>query len=138
MDQDIADTARGRLARPTGPVLRFIVPMKPVPKERPRFAQHTYTATRTRRFEEAVAWYARIAQQEAGWDMLEGPVLLDVVFCKPPARADLSNLVKSLEDAIQGVLIKDDVQIIGEALWREPTGPPSLLVELIPLEVDHA
>ena len=116
--------------------LRFIVPMRPVAKERPRVGKQgqVYTPRKTREFEAAVGWYALQARRKAGWEMLTGPVQLDVTFVGPPARADLSNLVKSLEDAMNGVLWSDDSLIIAESVRLEREGKPRIEVEVTPVE----
>ena len=44
--------------------------------------------------------------------MWEGPVMVDVRFVGARANADIDNLLKSVLDAIQGVIIVDDKQVV--------------------------
>ena len=91
----------------------------------------TYTPEATRNFEALVKDFA--AQARRGTDLLTCPVDLLVVFhfAIPPAwpkwkrelamrglvhhtrKPDCSNLVKAIEDACNGVLFRDDGQVVG-------------------------
>jgi len=114
--------------------LRFEVPVTPVPKARPRIVNgHAYTPRRTSDFERAVAACALEARARAGWDMLEGPVTVDMTFVRLRANADVDNAVKAVLDAVRGVLFRDDRQVVGVAAWIERAGPPGVIVEVMPL-----
>jgi len=129
-------TARERIATLKGHSLRFFIPMRPVPKARPRLGKHgAWTPKRTRDFEEKVGWLAKMARNQAGWEVLTGPVYLDLTFVCPPAGADLSNMVKAIEDACNGILYEDDVQIRASAQWIVQRGKPGIIVEVMPLKV---
>lgn len=118
----------------------FTIPHAPVAKGRARstvrpgakFASH-YTPEKTRNFEALVKDFAAQAVGGAGAAPLACPVdlLVEFRFAIPaswPAwkrelaaaglvhhtrKPDCSNLVKAIEDACNGVLFKDDGQVVG-------------------------
>ena len=117
-------------------MLTLWIPGTPIGKGRPRFnGKRARTPARTRRWEEYVALRARGAMGRAGRrDPLEGPIAAKMTFVfKRPERVktthclygqdgrvmlsaggsypDLSNLVKAIEDALQGLVFVDDCQI---------------------------
>jgi len=120
-------------------VLKFKIPGKPVAKGRPRFVRKTgraVTPKKTADYEKFVALCARMAMVERGiLAPLEGPVALRLVVLHPrPKRVgrahvlhgcaqrafcagggsipDLSNVVKALEDGLQGVVFQNDSQVV--------------------------
>lgn len=110
----------------------FIVPGDPVPKGRPRFTRQgrTYTPAKTKSYEEQVATLARKAMN--GAEPLDTPVSVRVIalFAIPASysktrrqacldgterhikRPDLDNVVKAITDGMNGVVYKDDSQIV--------------------------
>jgi len=107
---------------------------KPQPKERPKvYKGHGITPTRTRQYEALIAaeWAAR------GYPTIEGPVRLDVEcyfpipqgwskkkkeqarhhFIVPAVRPDLDNLVKIIQDGLNGVAYQDDKQVV--MVWSQ-------------------
>lgn len=107
---------------------------KPQPKERPKvYKGHAITPTRTKNYE------ARIAAEwiERGYPTIEGPVRLDVEFyfpipqgwskkkkeqarhhfIVPAVRPDLDNLVKIVQDGLNGVAYADDKQVV--MVWSQ-------------------
>lgn len=117
--------------------IRFLVPAVPVPLPRQRHRIVTtgtgkqFVANYTPRDSAVVAFKAtaRLACEQAyRGEPLEGPLRLDAVFVmprpgylcwkrKPMPRVphgimpDTSNLLKALEDALNGTLWKDDAQV---------------------------
>mgnify|MGYP001586514768 CR=1 FL=1 len=104
---------------------------KPIAKGRPRFGKggHTYTPEITGNAEEIMQGEMR----QACATPLEGPLQLSVVFCfrRPKSwpkaqrdavdnghepmhvgKPDLDNLVKLVQDAGNGILWRDDAQIV--------------------------
>ena len=118
-----------------GAVIAFTVLGRPVPLDRPRiFRGRNVTTERCRDAKSVMAWCARQAQktQSRILDPWSGPVRLECtfVFGAPKtwpkwkralvaggvlvphtARPDTSNLVKLVEDALSGVLYRDDAQV---------------------------
>lgn len=145
-----------------GPRVAFVVkvwvPGRPVPKGRPRFARgKVITPKRTREYEKFVGLCARMAMVEAGMIApLEGGVGLRItaLYARPrfvgkahrlwgrPGRVpltgggshpDLSNVIKSIEDGLQGVAFVDDHQVCaveGARLYASDEDEPGVLVEI--------
>lgn len=115
--------------------IEFVVPGHPVAKQRPRFARmgsfvKTYTPEKTVNYESLVRLAA--AQVMAGRDPIEGPLnLLVEIFLTIPASAskkqqslmaqnvvmptkkpDGDNVLKAVKDAINGVVWRDDAQVV--------------------------
>lgn len=88
----------------------FVMPGRPVGKERARKGKNGtfYTPARTREYENLVAWKARMAHVGAPF---EGPVKLEVEIRSRKSRADLSNILKAIEDAMNKIVYNDDRQI---------------------------
>lgn len=90
----------------------FVIPGRPVPKGRPRFRVargrvYAYTPPETRAYEELVAVCGRQAIPRP----LEGPVGLSVVAWVRGRAADLTNVLKAVEDGLIGVAYRDDSQV---------------------------
>lgn len=98
------------------PPLKFEVPGAPVPWQRAAsFGKQRFTAPKTRAYQALVCAHARRAMLLAGasapWD---GPCILTVTyFVHDMRRRDNSNLLKSVEDACNGVIWADDSWIVG-------------------------
>lgn len=113
----------------------FTVPGQPVAKQRPKFARmgafvKTYTPKETVNYESLVRYAA--AQAMNGADPMEGPLTLNVeIFLTIPASAskkqqllmrqnivmptkkpDGDNVLKAIKDACNGVVWRDDSQIV--------------------------
>tara|TARA_Y100000310_G_scaffold184500_1_gene184621 strand:+ start:274 stop:747 length:474 start_codon:yes stop_codon:yes gene_type:complete len=106
------------------------IPGRPVGKGRPRFGKgKVYTPEPTRNAENTLQFYFR----QACWVPLEGPLSLTVAFCfKYPrswskarreaveggeepwymGKPDLDNLLKLVKDAGNGILWRDDAQVV--------------------------
>ncbi len=101
--------------------VRFVVPGRPVPKQRPRVYSHgrrvqVYTPPETREYEETVGWCARPRFAQP----LRGPVRLRVRVYFRDGRGrvpDLSNCVKSIEDGLNGIAYVDDSQVRAIEAW---------------------
>ena len=91
--------------------LSFTVPGRciPAPRPRGRKGQKAYYPVRYTDWLDS----ARVeAYRACGRPLWEGPVSVDVRFVGARANADIDNLLKSCLDAIQGVLIVDDKQVV--------------------------
>ena len=108
----------------------FEVSGTPVPKARPRAFKtkngniRAYTPTNSKNFEHLVRMHA----EKVFMEPIKGPVKLDVVFLMPrpgrmiwktkpmprvpcDKRPDATNLIKGIEDSLNGVAYLDDGQI---------------------------
>lgn len=116
-------------------MIQITVPGVPVPKARPRITRtgHAYTPKRTAEYEKRISLFAGREMRINGIQPLEKAIRLTVtaVFAVPKSwtkakrekalsgglkhtsRPDLSNIVKSVEDALNGVVYDDDSQICG-------------------------
>ncbi|HEJ2443621.1 RusA family crossover junction endodeoxyribonuclease [Burkholderia multivorans] len=149
----------------TAPVIArrvvFVVPGKPVAKGRPRFVRRgphvrTYTPEPTERYENLVKMAAREAMRDD--EPYVGPVRLIVDIGVPiPAswsmkkqeaaaagaigatkKPDWSNVVKSIEDGLNGIVYADDAQIIDGWVSKRYSRSPGVRVEVIELNLQRA
>jgi Holliday junction resolvase RusA-like endonuclease len=90
----------------------FVVEGQPIPKERPRVVNgHAYTPARTRNWETAVAWCARMAMGPK--KPMTGDLVVTLEFRrKGKLRADCDNMIKGVIDAGNRVLWHDDKQVV--------------------------
>lgn len=92
------------------PVLTLTLKGDPVPKARARTTPHgTYTPHRTREAEEKWRWTVLASGWKVNRDALFG--LEADFFCRTKRRSDLSNMLKLVEDAGNGMIWADDSQI---------------------------
>jgi Holliday junction resolvase RusA-like endonuclease len=90
----------------------FRIDTHPIPKERVYVTRYgAHTRDRTAAWEQEIALHAR--QAMAGRNPFAGDVALSVKFYREGSRrADLSNLIKAIEDGMNEVVYQDDSQII--------------------------
>lgn len=111
--------------------VRFEIPVKPVPKGRPRLGSgRVYTPKKTKTFEDQVRFIARAAFNSQGIKPFEKCVFVYIWFCFKSKEvgyncttpADIDNMQKSVFDGMNGVAYKDDKQIVfvwAEKLWGQ-------------------
>jgi Holliday junction resolvase RusA-like endonuclease len=118
----------------------FNFPIDPVAKGRPRFAKgRTYTPKKTKDFEAHVKALAR-EQYKNG--PIRGALKMTVVFTikrpktvkreHPTVKPDTSNMVKSLEDALNKIAYEDDSQIVSFCAAKRYGESGSIYVEIEP------
>ena len=96
------------------------IPGPPVPKERPRKGRYGnfYTPEKTRDYEKTIrlAFILKYPRHES-W---AGPVSMVVMaYVKTPTdRPDGSNILKLVEDALNGLAYRDDAQIIDARILK--------------------
>lgn len=142
-------------------MISFFIPGQPVGKGRPiagfKFAKggvklpSLRTPAKTVNYEGLVAHAASLAM--AGRALLEGPVDVDItIACQIPAswsqkkqrqaiagrvfpctKPDVDNVVKIVFDALNGVLWKDDVQVVDLALRKRYSASPGVRVDVCPI-----
>lgn len=89
--------------------MRLEVPGRPIPKARARRGKggHFYTPDKTRRYEDDVAWYARLAKVK-----FTGRVKVSAEFHQRRPFTDGDNCMKSLLDGLQkGGMLRNDVDV---------------------------
>ena len=100
--------------------IELVISIDPLPKQRPRFGNgRTYTPYKTKKYEESIRVSCKSQYCNAP---LSGPLTAEVYFLfkRPPSirranhdvRPDLDNLLKALFDGMNGILFKDDAQIV--------------------------
>ena len=132
-------------------LVNFTVYGIPVPKARPRFRRigkfvSTYTAPKTKTYEDQVRDAARLAMGST--EPLETPVSVYFYLSvpvpasyskkrtqaclsgeeKPIKKPDLTNVAKSLEDGMNGIVYKDDSQIVNLHLTKVYSTEPKVEV----------
>lgn len=135
-------------------MVKFIVPGKPVGKQRPRFSRtytgvRTYTPRKTQEYEDLV----RISYRAVSKQKLEGAISATIYgYFEPPRsiskkqreqmlkgdisyikKIDSDNLAKSILDALNGVAYDDDAQVcllIVQKLYAETARVEVVLEEI--------
>lgn len=120
------------------------IPMVPVPKGRPRLAGgHVFTPKRTHDAESFIATMVRRVWRSAPTDL---PVSLVVRFWFPELkrkqpgkvpRGDVDNYLKTVMDALNGVVYKDDRQVVhvdASKLYCAAGGEPGIDLEVVALD----
>lgn len=127
--------------------MRFVIPIAPQSKQRPRTGRgKVYTAEKTRRYE------ANIRKATSHLERLDGQLMLDAtfVFQRPKRMSkantsrqprggtpDVDNLLKALCDGLQGSLISNDsafVEMTGRKLYAALDEPACIEIEVLPYE----
>lgn len=126
-------------------MIRIEVPGQPVAKGRAKFAvingqAHAYTPAKTVHYEAGVAMMGKAAM--AGKQPLEGPlsVTLFAQFMTPKrgkkdgdyhtGRPDADNLAKAANDALNGIVWRDDAQIASMQVIKTYANSPKLVIEV--------
>jgi Holliday junction resolvase RusA-like endonuclease len=132
--------------------LFFEVPGEPVGKARPRFTRqgHAYTPKKTSDYEREVRNSFRIAypahEPMAGpvsmevyaffgvpksWPMKKREAALRSESLLPTGRPDASNVLKAVEDALNGLAYLDDSQIVDASVQKRYASRPRVEVSLV-------
>src|SRR5262245_43270123 len=112
-------------------VFRLHYPGLPIAKQRPRLGKggHIYTPAKTKAFETALAWAAKVEMRNA--PMLEGHLCLSLIATLPSiARVDVDNLAKAALDGLQGVVFRNDAQIVRASIEKRQGESPGLDIEV--------
>lgn len=135
----------------------FIVPGEAVGKGRPRVSTigghaRMFTPTKTANYETLIALAAQQAMQ--GRELIAGPVLMEMkIFVSvaaswskkktaealqglvmPTKKPDADNVLKAICDGINGIVFKDDVQVVNVSLSKRFSETPGVSVRVVPLE----
>lgn len=128
-------------------MIEFTVPTAPVAKARARSTRsgHHYTPQKTVDFENMVAWYAKAAM--AGKPLYEGALIVTLYYgipipktleprikkgelIYPTKRPDMDNYEKSVLDGMNGVVYKDDSQIVATFHKKRYTRNPRVVISV--------
>lgn len=138
-------------------MIKFTVPGEPYGQPRPRFSAangkvHTYNTDESRNYKTHVRLIAQTAMQEQGWKFAENDEGIGVNIyaymgiprsksrkfrvsahkgiVRPTKKPDIDNIFKAVTDALNGVLYKDDKQIIHSRVEKYYSDEPRVEVEV--------
>lgn len=139
-------------------MITFVVPGQPVAKGRPKVStaggfSRLYTPAKTVSYEGLVAHSASVAM--AGTAPIEGPVSasLDIVMqvpaswskkkqlqavagqIRPTTKPDADNVIKAIFDGMNGVVWRDDVQVVDFSGRKRYGDTPGVRVTVVPIGV---
>ena len=134
----------------------FVVPGEAVGKGRPRVSTigghaRMFTPQKTANYETLIAMAAQ--QAMAGRELIGGPVLVEMKILvsvaaswskkktaealagdvMPTKKPDADNVLKAICDGINGIVFKDDVQVVNVSLSKRFSETPSVSVRVVPL-----
>lgn len=131
-------------------MISFFIPGEPVAKGRARSTKSGfhYTPEKTIRYESTVALFGN--QAMAGKDIIINPVNMELFIfmpipgswskkkqerahkgeIRPAIKPDISNLLKSVEDGLNGIIYKDDSQIIECSIKKFYSKTPGVSVKI--------
>ena len=117
--------------------LMFEIPGSPIGQGRPKFSTinghaKAYDPEKSRNYKAYVKLLATQAMKEQGFTMIDGPCCLDIMAFfevpkskskkfkerallgleRPTKKPDIDNIVKALQDALNGLAYKDDSSIV--------------------------
>ena len=133
-------------------MINIYVAGQPVGKARPRVTRtgRVYTPTKTMKAEASIQDAAREAMQ--GQQPMEGPVYVSAAFnmaiptswtkgkqtqarndeLMPTAKPDLDNLAKTILDALNGIVYRDDSQVVQLAISKRYSDQPGTFITIRP------
>lgn len=118
-------------------MLKIVIPGSPIGQGRPKFSTinghaKAYDPEKSRNYKAYVRMLATQAMKDTGFEMIDGPCLLSInAFFeipkskskrfreaalkgdeRPTKKPDLSNIIKGIEDSLNGLTYKDDACIV--------------------------
>ncbi len=139
----------------------FVVPGNPQGKGRPRVGRvgghaRMYTPAKTVAYENLIAMAA--AESMGGRALLQGPVLLEMSMMHtvpmswskkrregalqgeimPTVKCDADNCLKAVCDALNGIVWRDDTQVVNVMLAKRYADIPRVEVRIVPLDAEPA
>lgn len=137
----------------------FFVPGEAIGKGRPRVTTigghaRMFTPKKTADYETLIAETAQEAMK--GRELIGGPVLMELAIRMPVAaswskkktaaaldgdvmptkKPDADNVLKAICDGINGIVFKDDVQVVNISLSKRFSATPGVTVRVVPLVGD--
>lgn len=141
--------------------ITFVVPGNPQGKGRPRVGKvgnhaRMFTPQKTVAYEGLIAMAAQQAMQDRA--LITGPVLLEMNMhhmvpaswskkrregalqgeIMPTVKCDADNCLKAVCDALNGVVWRDDVQVVNVMLTKRYAENPKVEVRVVPLSAEPA
>ncbi|SEB72881.1 Holliday junction resolvase RusA (prophage-encoded endonuclease) [Pseudomonas saponiphila] len=135
----------------------FVVPGEAVGKGRPRVTTigghaRMFTPKKTANYETLISMAAQ--QAMAGRELITGPVLVELKIAvgiaaswskkktaqalagdvKPTKKPDIDNVLKAVCDGINGIVFRDDVQVVNVSMSKRFAEVPGVRVRIVPLE----
>ncbi|MGV6394530.1 RusA family crossover junction endodeoxyribonuclease [Pseudomonas caspiana] len=135
----------------------FVVPGEAIGKGRPRVSTigghaRMFTPKKTANYETLIAMSAQ--QAMAGRELIAGPVLIELKILvavaqswskkksaaalagtvMPTKKPDADNVLKAICDGINGIVFRDDVQVVNVSLSKRFSETPGVQVRVVPLE----
>lgn len=116
-------------------LLRASIKTEPKPKERPRVVNgHTFTPKATLAFEKEVGFHLRRAMTVKKPSLAEVKVVL-ILYLSHKRRCDIDNLIKAILDSANGIVWKDDAQVVElHARLHRGSATPGFYIEVNTLE----
>ena len=102
--------------------LCFEVPGRPVPQERPYFAQgRAFDRPQSHAKKMEIGLLAKLAMKRSSWHYpSEMPISVTLRFSGAHGGADIDNLMKLVCDALTGIVYRDDRQIVEAHIYKMP------------------
>lgn len=136
-------TKRGYYEDMTPGQLGFTIPGDPVPYARmtPRKTTGMFQPSKARAYQKHAATHAMLAARKAGWKRLPKGALvaLQVNIYRSARRADLSNLVKIVEDAFNDskAIWHDDRYVVSLSARMWKSADPRVEITITPIDSDE-
>jgi len=119
--------------------------LRPLPKREISFNRKTgaaYSSKTVKWYQRLLSFYAKRYLKESNKKMIEGPIILCVTFFikrpkkpkynLPMVKPDSSNMLKPLEDALQGIFFENDKDIVFHVLQKVYAEEDSVKVICLP------
>lgn len=115
--------------------IRFEVSGRPRPKARPRVSNgRAYTPKATKQYQEAVGWMARATlnlDENRDWPVNgRYELVLKYRMANDRSAPDGDNVLKAVQDALEGIAYANDRQVVRALHHRLPNGTPVTQVML--------
>lgn len=126
-------------------IIKFKVPGKPIGKQETQFNSktgHAYKPNKSRWYLEQVRLIAQAHMKRNNIRMIEGPVYmrLDIILnqsknhpkMSPTKKPDMSNVLKTVEDALNKVCYDDDKNIVESEIFKWFGLKEGIVITIIP------
>ena len=136
-------------------VLAFEIPGQPIGQGRPKFSTinghaRAYDPEKSRNYKAYIRMLATQAMKDSGFTMIEGPCSIEIFAFfevpkskskkfreaalngleRPTKKPDLSNIIKGIEDALNGLVYKDDSSIVSLKIQKYYSEFPRVEIEI--------